>query len=414
MRTSAIVAFCFWALADAGRFGPQGCISVTRSSKGTCMLATNCDEQDISNVEFAFDCEQDEVADEEGTEITRHSYGLGGFDANEDFDTQVKCARCSPPSSSTQSDSEAEEEEEQPPARAAPVQTLRLRSNRAAAQASRSRQLRAKRAQVPASKKAAGSVSFRARRAKSAEGVKYGPDGCVKTYKSAKGHCIMETSCEKSNMTDYTYGLVCVDKVGAPTRHLFGKGSFLPEETFNTLIACNQCLGLEEIPSDVGLTGEVLALSKDIKHLDQMMKNMSINIQMLNTRVFDGQPPVEATTVEEVATEAAAPAPAAATALLIHRKASKRLHHHQVHHHHRAQSGAHHQMKARTMKLAEGEEDAMEERHTLPTRHHRQHRNREHERKRARHPHKRHWDDDEAIPEASTVDDAGEQVEGDN
>merc|ERR1719399_570973 len=70
------------------------------------------------------------------------------------------------------------------------------------------------------------------------EVVKYGPSKCVSTYKSPQGHCMMQTACSQANITDYEFGLICVDKAGAPTRHLFGRNSFDPDETFDTLIMC--------------------------------------------------------------------------------------------------------------------------------------------------------------------------------
>merc|ERR1719371_85299 len=90
-----------------------------------------------------------------------------------------------------------------------------------------------------------------ARKAK-AEVDEYGPDNCVSVYRSDEGHCIMRTDCQKETIVNYEFGLVCVNKQGfgqsSPVKHLFGKNSFDPEETFDTLIKCDQCLGLEDIP----------------------------------------------------------------------------------------------------------------------------------------------------------------------
>jgi len=78
---------------QAVRFGPADCVSLELSGSGTCVITTDCQGQDTSNVEFAFDCEG-----AEGDAVMRHSFGRGGFDANEQFDTEVRCSRCSAPS----------------------------------------------------------------------------------------------------------------------------------------------------------------------------------------------------------------------------------------------------------------------------------------------------------------------------
>merc|ERR1711939_1142011 len=81
--------------------------------------------------------------------------------------------------------------------------------------------------------------------------VKYGPKDCVSTYRNKRGECIVKTDCadvDEKKFKEYELGLLCVDKEGVPTRHVFGKGSFDPEEKFDTLISCHKCMGLDEIP----------------------------------------------------------------------------------------------------------------------------------------------------------------------
>jgi len=149
------------------------------------------------------------------------------------------------------------------------------------------------------------------------EVVKYGPDSCVSTYRSPAGHCVVATKCAEADISDYEFGLVCVDKVGRPVRHLFGKGSFDPEEVFDTVIPCDQCLGLEDIPDSLMLNNEVIGLSKEIKELKGMMGNISGSVARLNSEVFAPAPaaaPAPAPTAAGPAEgEAAAAAPAAAT-----------------------------------------------------------------------------------------------------
>lgn len=120
--------------------------------------------------------------------------------------------------------------------------------------------------------------------------VKYGPNGCVSTYKSKENHCIMRTKCAAESIKDYEFGLICVDADGAPVRHLFGKDSFDPEEVFDTLIVCDQCLGLENIPDTVAMNGQVLELSKEVRSLQKMMTGLASSVSRIENKVFTTTP----------------------------------------------------------------------------------------------------------------------------
>jgi len=61
---------------------------LTKSAKGSCVISTKCQGLDTSQTEFAFDCVKSHAA------IKRHLYGIGGFEANEEFDSEVKCDTC--------------------------------------------------------------------------------------------------------------------------------------------------------------------------------------------------------------------------------------------------------------------------------------------------------------------------------
>lgn len=148
------------------------------------------------------------------------------------------------------------------------------------------------------------------------EGVKYGPNGCVSVHKNPENHCIMSTSCAGSEMVNYEYGLVCVDKVGSPVKHLFGKDSFDPVESFDTLIQCNECLGLEDVPGGVALAGEVSVLAKAISGLKAAVTNISMKVWRLDAEVLRTTTP-------------SSPAPALPTAAPI-----KFLHKSSAHHMH--------------------------------------------------------------------------------
>merc|ERR1719326_2041546 len=83
-----------WAALPAAshvRLGPEGCVTVDRSRSGTCVLATRCQGVDTSRFEFAFNCRGAKG------DLSRHSFGVGGFDEEEEFDTGVACRSCERP-----------------------------------------------------------------------------------------------------------------------------------------------------------------------------------------------------------------------------------------------------------------------------------------------------------------------------
>jgi len=332
-------------------FGPKNCVSLSRSSAGSCVLSTECEGIDISAVEFAFDC----IAQSGSGDIVRHSFGIGGFEVSEEFDTEVKCGRCSHPLPAGEKPKVEAVFKKVVPAPAKKVEVVTAPAPVKVVPAP------VKVAPAPVAKheeSIPGAVVFRAQAGVKAKGqakaaatakmwpftaskpekpdaVKYGPNGCVSTWRSDAGHCMMATDCKGSNISNYEFGLVCVDKSGSPVKHLFGKDSFDAEESFDTLIKCNQCLGLEDVPSQVALSGEVASMAKDISNLKDVLKNISVNVQMLNAKVFPTPPSAPA--------PAPAPAPAAeapkAKALLLHRAVSHHKHHGNLRrshrHHHR-------------------------------------------------------------------------------
>mmetsp|Transcript_29537 Transcript_29537/g.68121 ORF Transcript_29537/g.68121 Transcript_29537/m.68121 type:complete len:421 (-) Transcript_29537:87-1349(-) len=323
------IAACAVICAGATSFGPNDCVSLTRSRASTCVLRTQCQGLDLSNFEFAFDC--DTGADV----IETHSFGLGGFDAVEEFDTEVKCRQCLQPSTGSSAAST-----EQSPEVASQEQAVAVE---AAAQQARSENgdeiktqyhpalpsmvatARRQAMNQGSSKNLSGDSLFDSGLKAMGTAVQYGPNGCVSTYKSSAGHCIMETSCQEEDIQNYEFGLVCVDDVGIPTKHLFGKGSFDPVETFDTLIVCEQCLGLEDIPDEVALNGQVAMLSKQVEELEKQMENVTQDVAMLNKKALGGN----------IAPAPAAVPPDAPQMLLHHRRALRRIvPHEQVTHRH--------------------------------------------------------------------------------
>jgi len=384
------LTLCALALGSSDlTFGPKKCVTVSRSSQGSCVLTTNCAGVDTSKTEFAFDCI--------GKHVVRHSFGVGGFDADEEFDSDVKCDRCNLPSPAALLKAKAVAVKAAQKLLAKPLKAvpfgskfvhailkgsnlvtpfgaaaaaevakvkpvnLNIKAAKAAAILKKTKPFKAfgaktktvyeakpvqlnANAKVVSNAKATSATAAKAKakfwplsptKSPQADVVKYGPDGCVSVHKSKDDHCIMSTDCKGKDLADYEFGLVCVDKVGSPVKHMFGKGSFDDKESFDTLIRCEECLGLEEIPDSVTLSGEVAQMGKDIANLKAVMMNISTNVQMLNSEVF-----------KPAGGPAPAPAPAAASPAqgLIqesaavthqsHKRHLRRHHHHHHHHHH--------------------------------------------------------------------------------
>jgi hypothetical protein len=99
-RSLAILASITGALAAALddeniviKYGPSNCIEISQSSTGSCMISTGCEGVDTSMAEFGFTCVR------AGKDTEWHSYGKGGFEANEEFDSGMQCDECGGPSS---------------------------------------------------------------------------------------------------------------------------------------------------------------------------------------------------------------------------------------------------------------------------------------------------------------------------
>jgi len=130
----------------------------------------------------------------------------------------------------------------------------------------------------------------------------FGPGGCVATFRSPDGTCIMQTRCAEQKTDDYEYGLTCVDDKGVSTRHLFGAGSFNAVETFDTLIKCDLCLGV-----DTGkATPEVKELADDVFALQNEMKVLKDDVDLIKDKLT-----AEETTAAPAEDEETTEAPAA-------------------------------------------------------------------------------------------------------
>jgi len=94
--------------------------------------------------------------------------------------------------------------------------------------------------------RAASTASMRALQAavtvKDGDVSRFGPRGCISTWRNEDGHCQIATKCQARDLKDYPIKLLCKDGDGQMVRHVFPGGSFDPEEQFDTLIRCEQCM----------------------------------------------------------------------------------------------------------------------------------------------------------------------------
>lgn len=269
-------------------FGPADCVSLSRSEDGTCVMTTDCGSQDISKIEFSFDCQ---ASKKQGGGIIRHSFGVGGFDPDEEFDTSIQCEQCLTPARA------AKAAAKKPTAKAIsqPVQQKKQQAPKKPAPIKRA-------PAKPAPSKPAQPVVFPLKQRVVVENgalsfedtapVMYGPNECVATYKSPEGHCIVQTQCAAEAIATYEFGLVCVDEAGMPFKHMFGTNSFDPVESFDTLIPCNKCLGLEDLPPYIRLSGAVANLTTEISAMKMQMQQVFTGIGRLREKVLgDDAPP---------------------------------------------------------------------------------------------------------------------------
>lgn len=252
-------------------YGPKKCVSLSRSSKGTCVLNTHCRglAEELAHFDFAFVCENH-------SKKQLHSFGLGGFDEVEEFDTAVECAKCDEPPA------------EHPHHHHNAVNFGAQRSDNATKED--------KQEDAPAKNKTVAKASDDDKTpddmAKDSKVVNYGPGDCVSTYESTSGTCIVKTDCDPKKLneswTSYEFGLVCIEADGAPVRHLFGENSFDPVEKFDTLIKCSQCLGLDSVGGHADLAKEVTELAAEVKNMTKDMKDLKDQVKALNKEVGIG------------------------------------------------------------------------------------------------------------------------------
>jgi hypothetical protein len=261
-------------------------------------------------VEFAFDCWA------ANGDIFRHSYGIGGFAEHEDFDTDVQCAQCHPPSEdavqktavpalakvaeTSQTVSFAKTKAAHSPAQHPLAPMLAPSARAAAAIAGTEDQKAGTRHSLP--RVAGGMGDLATKREIRVEPVvsRYGPKQCVSTWRSTEGHCILQTACQDVEISSYEIGLICIDPRGGKTRHVFGRGSFDSSETFDTLAECSQCIGLDDQRAvafkvqrrrwkQSEEANEVATLSEQVHTLTQGMTSMLSAVLKMRQKVENEQ-----------------------------------------------------------------------------------------------------------------------------
>merc|ERR1719313_1777317 len=112
--------------------------------------------------------------------------------------------------------------------------------------------------------------------------ARFGPAGCVSAWRNASsGNCVMRTECAPEvDLSTYEFGVLCVEPNATVTRHLFGRGAFNHQESFDTLIPCAHCLGLDSADA---LT--VANLTARVGKLELEATNIAATVWNLNSAV---------------------------------------------------------------------------------------------------------------------------------
>jgi len=120
----------------------------------------------------------------------------------------------------------------------------------------------------------------------------FGPKTCITTFRAPAGTCLIRTRCADADLSKFNVGVTCIDSQGGYTRYLFGKDSFRAEETFDTLISCEKCLGVGEESSIFALHGlmprklveDVSQTKSDVEILKQKVRVLQDYAEPVNRR----------------------------------------------------------------------------------------------------------------------------------
>jgi len=238
--------------AQIDNFGPGACVGLKRSITGSCVLRTQCKDQNISQQDFAFVCFNPGAS----MPHALHSFGRGGFKKDESFDTKVHCKECMSVDTAFRTGGSV------------------VRNALAALPLSRLPSL---------SGAVKGSTAYSATelaQIKPKEAAVFGPSYCISTFLAPAGTCLIRTRCAGVDMSKFNVGVTCLDKSGGYTRYLFGKDEFKPEETFDTLITCQSCIGVGPESSLFAMHGlmprklvdDVTTLKMDVQTLNEKVR----------------------------------------------------------------------------------------------------------------------------------------------
>merc|ERR1712023_546057 len=149
---------------------------------------------------------------------------------------------------------------------------------------------------------------------------------------------MIKTECTEKDIDNYNFKFICVDESGEHVRHVFGKGSFDPEETFDTLVTCTSCTAdaddllvsakqsrggnkTEEADGPTSTNALLRQIVADVGELKVEMANATQNVERLNAAVFSSTAPPPAQKATP-APEVVSATPAPQTEFLAHRAAS--------------------------------------------------------------------------------------------
>lgn len=233
-------------------FGPGACVGLKRSITGSCVLRTQCKDENISQQDFAFVCFNPGAS----MPHALHSFGRGGFKKEESFDTKVHCKECMSVDTAFRTGGSV------------------VRNALAALPLSRLPSLSG------AVKASPAYSATELAQIKPKEAAVFGPSYCISTFLAPAGTCLIRTRCAGVDMSKFNVGVTCLDKSGGYTRYLFGKDEFKPEETFDTLITCQSCIGVGPESSLFAMHGlmprklvdDVTTLKMDVQTLNEKVR----------------------------------------------------------------------------------------------------------------------------------------------
>lgn len=118
--------------------------------------------------------------------------------------------------------------------------------------------------------------------------TRFGPKRCVSTWRNKLSRCMIKTDCEEKGVETFDFYVICVDKAGLKVKHSFGQNSFDTNETFDTLIVCQECAALEksDTTANATLAEVVRELVDDVHGLRKDMLSTADRVRELKQAVF--------------------------------------------------------------------------------------------------------------------------------